>query len=194
MAANATTPGGMDRRSVVHAALIAAVLAATGCSLPRSEQEAGLPDGAQGLGRIAADFVRDRHDLTPVLARLRPVLGDYGQVFDGRTVVAAIRHYDGYWQHPRVLAPTDRHTEFRLSQVTVEDLVAGTGAAATFPGSYRDIAPHLQAGLAVHRITFHEPGRTVGIDVDAFIYTTGFWRLFPTAWQVLTMDEPGHSH
>jgi hypothetical protein len=194
MAANATTPGGVDRRAVVHAVLIAAVLAATGCSGPRSEAEAGVPDGAEGLAQIASDFLRVRHDPTPVLDRLRPVLRDYGQVFDGQTVVAAIRHYDGYWQNPRVLAPTDRHTEFRLSEATTEELAAATGAAATFPGSYRDIAPHLHPGLVVHRITFHEPGLTVGIDVDGFIHVNGFWRLFPTAWQVLTVDEPGHSH
>jgi hypothetical protein len=194
MAANATTPGGPNRRSVVRAALIAAVVSATGCSLPRSEDAVGLPDNSEGLARIAADFIRDRNDLTPLLARLRPALKDYGQVFVGRTVVAAIRHYDGYWQNPRVLAPTDRHTEFRLSQVTTEELVAGTGAAATFPGSYRDVAPHLNAGLIVYRITFHEPDLTVGIDVDGFIYVNGFWRLFPTAWQVLTVDEPEHSH
>ncbi|GAA3229070.1 hypothetical protein GCM10017691_20800 [Pseudonocardia petroleophila] len=181
----------LGRRHLLRLLALAFGVAVAGCG--GGEQE-GSGDAAGGLAQLADEFLRVRHDLAPLLAKLQAELTDYGEVFTGDTVVAAIRHYDGYWRSPRVLGPTDRHSAYRLSHVTTEELAAGTGAAPTFPAGYRDVAPRLQPGLTVHRITFHEPGQSLGIDLDALVSVAGRLRLLPTPWLVLDVDEPGHSH
>lgn len=188
-------PGALrpSRRQLLSTAIVGALLACTGCGAAPSVGTA-LPAGQEGLVLLAQEFFSARGDLGPLLGRLRPVVADFDDVFVGETVLAAIRHYDGYWLAPRILPPTATQSEFRLSQVTTEELVSGAGAAATFPGPYRDVAPHLRSGLVVHRITFHEPGIAIGIDIDGFVHVNGSWRLFPTPWLVLGVDEPGHQH
>lgn len=156
-----------------------------------SSGSGGFGGGAES---VAEQFVRERADLSRLLMRLRPADTDYDDVFADDIVIAALRHYDGYWRAPRVLGPTPTQTEYRITVASKEELEDGTGAAAEFPGGYREIAPHLLPGVGVHRITFHEPGVAWGIDVDGLIEVDGRWRLFPTPWLVLSVDEPGHQH
>ncbi|GAA3239972.1 hypothetical protein GCM10017691_41600 [Pseudonocardia petroleophila] len=183
-------PGGpeLGRRELARVLLLAvAAVAATAC-------DDGPGGGVAGLDALAAEVVADTPDLAALLARLRPDPADVAEVFAADTVVAAVRHYDGYWLHPRVVPPTRTQTAHRVTSVGVEELAAGTGAAATFPSGYRDVAPHLRPGLVLHRITFTEPGAASGIDVDALVLVRGRWRLFPTPWFVLLVDDPGHRH
>lgn len=177
------TPVRMGRRDLARLLLLGLV---AGC--------ATAPAEAEGLDALAAEFIADSPDIGALLARLRPEPRDVDDVFAADTVVAAVRHYDGYWLRPRVLAPASSQTTYRLTSVTVEELVAGTGAAPTFPRGYRDVAPHLRPGLRMHRITFLVPGAAFGIDVDGLVLVGGRWRLFPTPWFVLLVDEPGHDH
>jgi hypothetical protein len=179
---------------LVGVALVTVLFALAGCAMGSRGGDAGPPGTDEGLAQLANEFIGDRDDFGPLLARLRPDTADYADVFTADILVDAIRHYDGYWQAPSVFPPTERQTEYRLTEATTEELVTGSGDAATFPVGYRDVAAHLRPGLTVHRITFHEPGAAGGIEVDGLIYVNGRWRLFPTPWLVLTVNEPGHHH
>lgn len=190
MRTSAHVPEPWARRDLMRVLLLGAAAAGiAGCGTDRAVD--AVPDS---LDAVAEDFIRSSGDISTLLERLRPELTDFDDVYAADTVVAAVRHYDGYWLRPRVIAPTRLQTTYRLTAVSTEELLAGTGATSTFPRGYRDVAPHLRPGLRLHRITFLEPGASFGIDLDCFVLLDGRWRLFPTPWFVLLVDDPGHDH
>ena len=183
-------------RSTITAVLLAvAVLVgcgtATSAPTPVPMTYPGTPEGAR---LVAEEFTKPGADQRTLLMSLRPDDTDYSEVFDGETLVAALIHYDGFWNAPDVLGPGPDQTDARVVAATTEELEAGTGGALEFPGGYRTIAPHLTPGLTIYQMIFSAPGESFGVRVDGLIYVNERWRLFPSPWEVLAIDEPGHRH
>lgn len=175
-------------RRVLLPLVLALALALTACGAPAA------PAGEDGLRRIAQRFLEPGADPVAIALDLRPADADYTAVFRSERLVDALRHYAGYWEHPAVPGPAPGQTEATTGSVTTEELEAGTGEAARFPGGFRTAAPALARGLRIHQITFHAPGQAVGVAVAGFVEVDGEWRLVPAPWEVLLVEEPGHRH
>ncbi|QJY47688.1 hypothetical protein [Pseudonocardia broussonetiae] len=175
------------RRALLALALALALTAAA-CSTPAA------PTGEDGLRRIAQRFLEPGADPVAIALDLRPADAEYAAVFRSEHLVDALRHYAGYWEHPGVPGPAPGQTEATTGSVTTEELAAGTGESARFPGGFRTAAPALAPGLRIHQITFHAPGQTVGVAVAGFVEVDGNWRLVPAPWEVLLVEQPGHRH
>ncbi|MBW0113522.1 hypothetical protein I4I84_32965, partial [Pseudonocardia sp. KRD-182] len=184
-----------SRGALLHLVLglplvLALALALTaGCGAPAS-----APAGEDGLRRIAQRFLEPGADPVAIALDLRPADADYTAVFRPERLVDALRHYAGFWEHPAVPGPAPGQTEATTGSVTTEELQAGTGEAARFPGGFRTAAPALAPGLRIHQITFHAPGQAVGVAVAGFVEVDGQWRLVPAPWEVLLVEQPGHQH
>jgi hypothetical protein len=183
--------------STITAAL-AAVALMIGCGAPDTPTAvpalATYPGTPEGARMVATEFTKPGADPSAIVLSMRPTDDDCIAVFDDETLVAALIHYDGYWESPDVLGPAPGQTEIRVFAARSEELAAGTGDAREFPSGYALIAPHLEPGLTIYLLVFSRPGESFGVRIDGLTHVNGKWRIFPAPWAVLDVGEPGHQH
>lgn len=142
----------------------------------------GTKEGARALLTALAAPGADGMALTKAL---QPTSKDYDDVFVGD---AATKVRDGaaaLWATPVAIGPKEGQTELRLWSATTEELRAGTGESAEFPGGYAGMADKLEPGLTFYRFKFVPPGADTGMAFDGLVHVNGQWRFFPKPWRYL---------
>jgi predicted small lipoprotein YifL len=171
--------------------VLAAALAGCGKKSPTTRDPdpdpapGSRPAPVQEAKAVLREFVAPGADHAALTKKLRPTAADYEAVFEGELAkkLEALRAKD--WAAGQVVAPKRGQTEVLVHSATTEELKAGTGGAANFPGGYKQVADKFKPGLTVYRFQFVEPGKDLGMSFDGLVYVNGNWRIFPKPWQAL---------
>lgn len=138
-------------------------------------------DGAKAL---LAEFVKPGADHAALSKQLRPSKADYDAVFEPELAAKADAVYGPVWDGGQmVIAPKAGQTEVKVFSATSDELKGWTGAAADFPGGYKDVAAQLKPGVKIYRFKFVEPGQDLGMAFDGLVNVNGHWRIFPKPWR-----------
>lgn len=143
------------------------------------------PATEEGAKALLADFVKPGADHAALSKNLRPTKADYDAVFEPELAAKADAVYGPAWDGgAMVIAPKAGQTEVKVFSATSDELKSWTGAAAEFPGGYKDVAAQLKPGVKVYRFKFVEPGQDLGMAYDGLVNVNGHWRIFPKPWRV----------
>ncbi|MEM6263595.1 MAG: hypothetical protein AAGI38_13870 [Bacteroidota bacterium] len=157
------------------------------CIIPISAQTE-YPPGEDGLRELLTHVMEaNRSERRKITSALEPIERDFEKVFQGRFLVKAIaRQHQIIRQGGYYFAPLRKEeTRVHLWETTTEALLSYEGTALSFPGGYKELAPHLKPGLTLYYIKFTEPGAKYGSAFDMLIYVNGHWRYFPQPWLLL---------
>jgi hypothetical protein len=144
----------------------------------------GTEDGAKAL---LAEFVKPGADPAALSKALRPTKADYDAVFMPDLAAKADAAYGPAWDGGKmVVAPKGGQTQVLISSATSDELKGWTGAAAQFPGGWRDVSTQLKPGVRFYSFKFVEPGQSLGMAYDGLAYVNGNWRIFPKPWRVMS--------
>lgn len=139
----------------------------------------GTEDGARMIMRALrtdATFVRS----------LRPTPEDYAAIFEGDAAAIAQAAYDAAWDGDQIRVEADpAQVDVEVSRVTTEELRAGTGRAAEFPGGYARIATQLRPNLAFYLWRYLAPGAEHGMRYDGLVHVNGRWVWVPKPFRAL---------
>lgn len=136
--------------------------------------------------KLLQEFLKPGADPKTLSKQLRPTPADYAAVFEADVAKTVEAVYAPAWEAGQlVVAPKPGQTEVKVFSATSEEMKAGTGSAADFPGGWKQVAPKLKPGLTIYRFKFVEPGKDLGMAFDGLIHVNGHWRIFPKPWRAL---------
>ena len=143
------------------------------------------PATEEGAKALLAEFLKPGADHAALSKNLRPTQADYAAVFEPDLAAKAEAVYGPAWDGGQlVIAPKAGQTEVKVFSATSEELKSWSGAAADFPGGYKDVAAQIKPGVKVYRFKFVEPGQDLGMAYDGLVNVNGNWRIFPKPWRV----------
>lgn len=165
------------------------LLGSTGCSggdgkdsdVPKLD----YPGTEQGAKDLLKEFVKPGADHAKLSKALQPATADYGSVYDADFAKKLEAAYEPAWKSgDLVVKPKDGQTEVLVWGASAEDLKAGKGNAAQFPGGYRQVAPMLKDGVTLYFFKFVEPGKNLGMAYDGLVHVNGKWRIMPKPFRI----------
>lgn len=142
-------------------------------------------------GHLEVPLPEDLHDWHGILTRaLRPLPGDYAQVFRPGAAERAQRGYAPLWEPDSgtLIAPARHQTALRVVVATAHLLSIGDEVAALFPGGYRQIAGELLPERCWVVWEFLAPDEDQGMQHNGLVYLPHRelrFAWFPKPWRVL---------
>lgn len=147
---------------------------------------AKYPGTQEGAKAMLAEFVKPGADHASLSKSLRPAKADYEAVFLPELAAKAEAVYGPAWDGGQlVVAPKAGQTDVLISAATSDELKGWTGAAAEFPGGWKEVGAQLKPGVTFYRFQFVEPGKDLGMAYDGLAHVNGNWRIFPKPWRVM---------
>lgn len=147
---------------------------------------ASYPAGEAGAKQLLGEFVKPGANVASLSKGLRPTSADYKALYDADTAKKLEEAYAKDWDSGRlVIAPKSGQTEVKLWSATGEELKSGKGNAKEFPGGYKRVAPHINAGQTLYRFKFVEPGKDLGMAFDGLAHVNGHWVIVPKPWRAV---------
>jgi hypothetical protein len=135
---------------------------------------------------LLKEFVQPGADCAALSKQLRPTSGDIANVFEPDLASKLDAAYQPAWDAGKlVIAPKPGQTEVKVFSATSDEMKSWKGAAADFPGGWKEVAAKLKPGLKIYRFKFVEPGKDLGMAFDGLIYLNGHWRIFPKPWRAI---------
>lgn len=119
------------------------------------------------------------------LLALKPAVEDFAQVFVEEVVDIARTGYTALWSSPQPLSPAPDQTLVELQVASGEDLQAGTGAAAEFPGGYAEVAHLLRPEPYWVCWRFSSPGLRGPVFYDGLVLLEDRAIWLPKPWRIL---------
>jgi hypothetical protein len=177
----------MKQRSTKDIALSLRLLGLAICfALSAQGNAAEFPGTEAGATSLLKEFVKPGADHAALSKQLRPTTADYAAVFEADVSAKVESLYAPAWDAGQmVVAPKAGQSEIKIFSATSDELKSWTGAAAEFPGGWKQAAPKLKPGLKIYRFKFVEPGQDLGMAFDGLIHINGQWRIFPKPWRAM---------
>lgn len=107
--------------------------------------------------------------------------GDFARIFTPSLVDTAIATYTPMWNGGVEITAKPEQTEMLLRAARAENL----GATDTFPGGYKQIAPHLLPGRVWLAWKYVRPQQTVGMAYDGLVWLDDHFVWCPKPWRLL---------
>ncbi len=162
------------------------LLFTSGAFVACGQSSSGLPATEAGAKQLLQQFLTPGADHAALSKALRPTAADYAAVYGTDAAAKLDQAYAPAWDAGQlVVAPNEGQTELKMWKATSEELKAGTGEAAGFPGGYKEIASKLQPGQTLYRFKFTKPGEELGMAYDGLVHVNGHWVLIPKPWRAL---------
>jgi hypothetical protein len=170
-------------------------VATTGGTPAKKEESGGtagsfttaqFPATEAGAKALLEQFLKPGADHAALSKNLKPTTADYKALFDAESASKLDAAMTPEWDKGRmVLKPNAGQTELKLSSATTDDFKSGSAKAKEFPGGYKKVAPHLNAGVTLYRFKFVEPGKDSGMAFDGLAHVNGHWVIVPKPWRSL---------
>jgi hypothetical protein len=135
---------------------------------------------------LVEELQRAGKNAAALSAKLRPTPADYAAVFEGDAAKKAAATYGPAWDKGEmVIESKPDQSEVKLFHATTDELQAGAGDTARFPGGYKQAASVLKKGLTIYGFKFVRPGEDVGVAYDGLVYVNHHWVIFPKPWRAV---------
>jgi hypothetical protein len=145
---------------------------------------ADFPGDDAGARRLVAALQSGTASFLPLL---RPTDAELAVLFEADATAAVRAYVDPLYTEikPAAVGAKEGQSELILTPGTSDDFRAGTGAAAEFPGGYKEHGAKFRPGVRWYRWQFVKPGETSGMAYDGLAHVQGRWVWIPKPWRAM---------